>query len=160
MNKVSLNTVFILLILCFVSCDENRVYEKNMDFKSQQWPSMDTLSFTAHIEDETPLNLYVNVRHRFNYNWRNLWINLGITFPNDSLYETAINIQLSQPDGQWFGDCNGDVCLLKYPLSNYSNYAFADTGFYTFHLNHEMREDPLLEIMSAGIRIENYTAIE
>lgn len=160
MDKLSLNVILILLILCFVSCDEYRVYEKDIDFKSQQWSSMDTLSFTTHIGEETPLNIYVNVRHRFNYNWRNIWLNLGIVFPNDSLYETAINIQLSQPDGQWFGDCSGDVCRLIYPLSNYTNYTCADTGFYTFRLNHEMREDPLQEIMSAGVRIENFIAIE
>ena len=62
---------------------------------------------------------------------------------------------LSQPDGQWYGDCTGDVCLVQLPLKSMTNFSFPTTGTYVFSLNHEMREDPLKATLSAGIRIEN-----
>lgn len=155
MSKLQLYIVFIFAAFYISACDEHRVFEREIDFKKQEWLSSDTLDFVAQIEDQKPKSLYINVRHRFDFNWRNVWLNLGIYFPNDSLYEMPINIPLSQPDGQWFGDCSGDICRIQFPISTYTNYAFPDTGEYLFRLSHEMREDPLMEIMSAGIRVEH-----
>lgn len=160
MPKFPSYIVLIILAAFLHACDEHRVFEENQDFKSQEWISSDTIEFSTLIEDSGSKNLYINVRHRFNFNWRNVWLNLAITFPNDSLYITPINIPLSQPDGQWFGDCSGDICALQFPLSAYSNYTFPDTGNYTFNISHDMREDPLLNVMSIGMRIENYTSEE
>ncbi|MFT4970737.1 MAG: gliding motility-associated lipoprotein GldH [Chitinophagales bacterium] len=147
-------TLMLLLAMGMNSCDELIIFEKDKDFKEQEWMSSDTLQFEVSIEDQDPKNLYINVRHRFNFNWRNIWLNLSVTFPNDSLYELPINIPLSQPDGQWFGDCSGDLCRLQYPLAPFAQTTFGDTGKYVFRLSHEMREDPLLNMLSAGIRIE------
>lgn len=147
--------ILLVGILLFSSCDEQRVYEKNTDFESAEWSSTDTLRFEVAILDTAKKNVYVNIRHQFDFAWRNVWLNLSIQFPNDSIYTTALNIPLSQPDGQWYGDCTGDVCLVQLPLQSMTNYSFPDTGTYVFSLNHEMREDPLKATLSAGIRIEN-----
>ena len=151
----SYHIILLLGLLCFSSCDQARVYEKNTDFKSNEWLSSDTLSFELELKDTEPKNIYVNIRHQFEFAWRNVWVNLEVQFPNDSTYSMALNVPLSQPDGQWYGDCTGDVCLLQLPLNSFTNYSFPETGSYVFKLNHEMREDPLQAILSAGIRIEN-----
>jgi len=142
-------------ILFIGSCDEQRVYENNVDFKSSEWASTDTLIFEVEILDREQKTVFVNIRHQFDFAWRNVWMNLSIQFPNDSIYKTTLNIPLSQPDGQWYGDCTGDACLVQLPLKSMTNYSFSDTGTYVFSLNHEMREDPLKATLSAGIRIEN-----
>ncbi|MFT5620598.1 MAG: gliding motility-associated lipoprotein GldH, partial [Flavobacteriaceae bacterium] len=88
-------TLMLLLAMGMNSCDELIIFEKDKDFKEQEWMSSDTLQFEVSIEDQDSKNLYINVRHRFNFNWRNIWLNLSVTFPNDSLYELPINIPLS-----------------------------------------------------------------
>ena len=147
--------IFFLFALVLSSCDSQRVFEKNEDFKGNEWSSGDTLSFEVAIMDNAPKNVYVNLRHQFEFSWRNVWLNFIIEFPNDSSYKSALNIPLSQPDGQWYGDCTGDVCLIQMPLQSFTNYQFPDTGNYVFRLSHEMREDPLQAVLSAGIRVEN-----
>jgi gliding motility-associated lipoprotein GldH len=146
---------FLICLLIFSSCDQQRVYEKNADFKANEWNSTDTLRFEVDILDTDEKNVYVNIRHQFAFTWRNVWLNLSIQFPNDSIYTTTLNMPLSQPDGQWYGDCTGDVCLVQLPLKSMTNFSFPTTGTYVFSLNHEMREDPLKATLSAGIRIEN-----
>ncbi|MCB9226365.1 MAG: gliding motility lipoprotein GldH [Chitinophagales bacterium] len=146
--------IFAVVIFLF-SCNEGSLYEKNMDIEKGLWQITDTLKFEPKIQDNLPKNLYVNIRHTSAFNWRNLWLNLQIVFPNDSVVNEKINIQLSQPNGQWYGKCSGDVCLIQIPVENYEQYSFTDTGVYTFALSHEMRENPLENILSMGIKIED-----
>ncbi|MCD8529173.1 MAG: gliding motility lipoprotein GldH [Chitinophagales bacterium] len=116
----------------------------------------DTLQFSFDIKDvKQPLNSYINIRHRFEFDWRNMWVKATLIYPNDSAYVFRINIPLSEPNGHWYGNCRGDVCMLQMPLTN--NYAiqYTDTGSYTLLINHEMRENPLKGIMSVGFRLDN-----
>lgn len=151
------NLIIVLLgVICLMyACDSNRVYEKNIDVKAGKWELNDTLNFDIEILDTTPKNMYINVRHNFEFAWRNVWLKMQVVTPNDSIFTTPINIQLSQPDGKWFGNCTGDICMIQVPLEKYTNYSFKETGLYRFSLIHEMREVPLAYFMSAGIRVEN-----
>lgn len=155
-KQFSSYALILALALALSSCDTNRVYEKNEDIAQQKWMSTDSLHFDFEISDHAPKNLYLNFRHRFGFNWRNVWINLALQFPNDSVFIMPVNMPLSQPDGQWYGDCSGDVCLMQYPLHDFTAYSFLDTGNYRIALNHDMREDPLLEVLSVGVRVEEY----
>lgn len=150
----------LLLLALLTSCDETRVYEKDVDLKSSQWASKDTLKFDVSIEDVNSKNVYLNFRHSFDFGWRNVWVNLIIQFPNDSVYSLPVNIPLSQPDGQWYGKCTGSICNMQFPINELMDYRFSETGNYTISLAHEMREDPLLEVLSTGIRIENNVKTE
>jgi gliding motility-associated lipoprotein GldH len=150
-----IHIAFLLSLIILSSCDSARVFEKNIDFDDNEWLSSDTLRFELKLTDADPKNIYVNIRHEFDFAWRNVWLDFNILFPNDSVYASAINIPLSQPDGQWYGACTGNICLLQLPLKSLTNVSFAENGSYVFSLRHEMREDPLKSILSAGIRIEN-----
>ena len=148
------------LILFFSSCDETRVFEKDIDFKSSEWLAEDIIEFEVEINDVEAKNIYLNLRHSFEFGWRNAWVNLAIKFPNDSIYQLPVNIPLSQPDGQWYGNCTGSICNRQFLVEELSNYTFPQTGIYHFSLSQEMREDPLLQVLSAGIRIENVISAE
>lgn len=160
MKQILSYGILLCLLLSLNACDTNRVYEKNEDIDQQEWLSTDSLYFDFEISDDAPKNVYLNFRHRFGFNWRNVWINLKMQLPNDSIYVMPVNIPLSQPDGQWYGDCSGDVCLMQYPLEDFTSYSFADTGIYHITLYHDMREDPLLEVLSVGLRVEEFVKEE
>jgi gliding motility-associated lipoprotein GldH len=145
----------ILLSNFLISCDSNRIYEKNVDIPDTDWYYNMPIVLDFTIEDETPKNLFVNVRHSFYFPWRNIWLKMSIAFPNDSIYEMPLNIQLSQPNGKWFGKCSGDICLLQYALPDFTHYNFLDTGNYSVKIEQDMRENPLSSILSVGLRVEN-----
>ncbi len=143
------------LFFALTSCDKQVIYEKNTDLENAQWQLEDTLVFETKILDTKAKNLYLNFRHDFDFNWRNIWLDLSIKFPNDSTYTFPVNIPLSQPNGEWFGESSGNLYLIQFPIEAYRNYSFSDTGNYVFSINHQMRELPLQHALSAGIRIEN-----
>lgn len=143
------------LAFCLNSCDKNRVYEQNIDIPNMDWEYTNVASFEFEINDNLPKNLTINLRHSFHFGWRNIWLKSAITFPNDSIYELPLNVELSQPNGKWFGKCTGDICFYQYKVSEFQNYNFTDTGKYTFSIEQDMRQNPLPYIMSVGLRVEN-----
>lgn len=154
MNKYAL-----MALICFAlfttSCDENRVFESHEDLALFRWYQDDRVAFDVTIEDSEPKNVAVILRHNFYFQWRNIWTNVIVTTPDGTVIETPTNLLLSPPDGEWFADCAGDICDFTYILPEFSNYSFPDTGVYHFEILQEMREDPLPNIMSVGLRIEN-----
>ena len=127
--------------------------EENIPVKDYKWDYSDTKIFTAEIKDTTiHYNIYVNLRHSFQFEWRNLWVNIETTFPNGKVYERRVNLLLSEADGHWFGDCLGDNCDIQVPIQQ--NAFFPLTGKYTFKITQDMRANPLPYIKNVGMRVE------
>lgn len=147
----SLKFLTAILIITLFSCDNNRVFEKNTDFKLFEWEHDSEVVFNFKIEDEKPKNVLVNFRHTSVFLSRNVLLSLKITNPKNETEKIDINIPLSEPNGMWFGDCSGNICDIQFPI----NYTFIDTGNYIFSFTQNMRENPLSNIMSIGLRIEN-----
>lgn len=137
------------------SCDENRVYEKNIDFESYEWTYEDVQSFEVEILDSKAKSVFVNFRHTYFFGARNVILNLEVKTPKDSIFELPLNILLSEPNGMWYSECSGDICDFKYPVQTLTDYSFQDTGIYTFALAQNMRVNPLPNVMGVGIRVEN-----
>lgn len=148
---------FLLIIGCLlilVSCDRNRVYEKNITIPKYIWDSKVKPSFTVEIKDTSVLyNLYVNVRHAEIYPYQNIWLLVGTQFPDSTGASKRIEIMLANEEGKWFGEGLGDIWDYRSLIQE--NAYFNKPGTYVFSLEQNMRQDPLPGIMSVGIRIEN-----
>jgi gliding motility-associated lipoprotein GldH len=143
----------ILLALAFTSCDKLRIMEVNQQIAGYKWDYADPKTFEADIKDTTAhYNLYINVRHSFQFDWRNAWVKIETTFPDGKSFEKRINLVLSEPDGHWLGDCLGDNCDMQ--LSIQQNAIFPQAGKYKFKITQDMRVNPLTKIKSIGMRIE------
>lgn len=154
MKKFGFSILF-LGLLFLTSCDENRVYEKNEDIYLFEWDYEDKKVFEIEILDKLPKTIFVNFRHTYFFEARNVILDLEIRTPKDSIYQIPINMLLSEPNGKWYGECSGDICDIKTPINEFTNYSFLDTGKYTFTLVQNMRVNPLPNVMSVGIRVEN-----
>ncbi len=144
-------------VLCFVvllvSCDPNRVYEKNYSFKDDTWHVYDTKKFNFEIKDSTQLyNLFVNIRNTTSYRYSNLYIFMNTTFPDNQMARDTIEIIVADPQGRWLGRGWGNYRVLKAPLG--LNLQFGLTGKYTFEFEHAMRTQKLKHISDIGMRIE------
>jgi len=141
------------LAMLLSSCDKTRVFEQNQQIKDYKWQYDDAKTFTAEITDTNQhYNLYVNLRHSFQFDWRNTWVKITTTFPDGKSVERRVNLVLSEPDGHWLGDCLGDNCDMQ--LSIQQNAIFPRPGKYTFKIAQDMRVNPLTAIKSVGLRIE------
>ena len=146
-----ISSLFVCAILS--SCDKTRVYEENEQIANYKWSYDDAKTFVAEIKDTTQrYNIYVNVRHSFQFEWRNAWVKIQTTFPDGKSFEKRINLVLSEPDGHWNGDCLGDNCDIQVVIQN--NAVFPQPGKYTFKIAQDMRVNPLNAVKSVGLRIE------
>ncbi|MFN8300158.1 MAG: gliding motility lipoprotein GldH [Chitinophagales bacterium] len=142
-----------MLTLGMAACNKNNVLEENAQINDYKWAYADGKTFTTEIKDTTiKYDLYVSLRHSFNFEWRNLWINIKTTFPNGTQFDKRVNLQLSEPDGHWYGDCLGDNCDIEIPIQ--LNAYFPQPGKYTFTITQDMRVSPLNYIKSVGMRIQ------
>ncbi len=129
-------------------------FEKNMEIPKQQWSYAFQPEFSFDISDTISThNVFVVLRHTDAYAYKNIWLNISTLQPGDSSFQTErFEFTLQQPDGKWYGTGYGDIWEIRYPLLR--NIQFKKKGTYSIRLNQIMRDDPLLHIMNAGIRIE------
>jgi gliding motility-associated lipoprotein GldH len=97
-------------------------------------------------------NIYINIRHSFLFDWRNIYVQVGTQLPDGKKMEKRVNLPLSEADGKWYGSCLGDNCDI--PIIIQQDAKFPVPGKYTFTIRQDMRVNPLEKIKSVGLRVE------
>jgi gliding motility-associated lipoprotein GldH len=147
-------TTLFFISVSLSSCGKLDTYEKNITIPQYKWTSSFQPEFTFEITDTTSLyRSYFLLRHTHAYAYKNIWVELSSRQPGDSTFQVAkFELNLQKADGQWLGSGFSDIWEIRYPL--FSDLRFRKIGTYTLRMKQIMRDDPLENIMSAGIRIE------
>ncbi len=151
----SLITVLAALLLA-TSCDKINLYEKLHAFDANQWASNDTATFRFHIRDSSRYKVFFVLRHTDAYHFNNIWVNIMVADP-DSSYSFKREFILAD-DTRWLGTGMGDV--FEHRLAFAPSAEKLRPGTYTFKLLPVMREDPLRNVVNAGIRVERQDELE
>jgi gliding motility-associated lipoprotein GldH len=85
--------------------------------------------------------------------FNNIWLNIGIQPPADSMHYQKINLQLGADATGWLGSGMNDIWEVRQLLFN-RPMKFKKTGTYNFVITQIMRDDPLPYVMSAGLRLQ------
>lgn len=154
-KSLSLFTGFISIVLFITSCTPIDVFEKNVTIPSSKWEHSFTPKITFEISDtSTDYAIYTIIRHRDAYNYNNIWLNITTKAPNDSAaHNQKLDIQLGSDDKGWFGTGLDDIWEYRKIITR-GPYRFKQQGTYTFSISQIMRENPLQNILSVGIRVE------
>lgn len=152
-NK-TLFLIFIFSILTiYLSCDKTKIFENNQTIENKQWAYNQPIIFKTIINDTTlRYNLYINVRTSENYAYQNMWVSLSTQTPKGNTMQSRIDLPLADNEGKWLGSGFGDVITTQIQVPN--RIKFSEIGEYTFNLVQDMRENPLKEVLSAGMRLE------
>ncbi len=148
----------VVLLMLSTSCDENRVYEKNVDFPNQRWAVDSIPSFEFEISDAgKPYNIYWNVRNTVAYPYRNLYVTYYIEdTAGRRLTADLHNMLLFEPKtGKPYGSGLGDI--FSHQFMALPNFKFDREGVYRIRLEQYMRTDTLPEVVSVGTRVEDAT---
>lgn len=142
----------VFLVCCLIqACTTIDLYEKLASFPRHEWTSEHKPAFTFNITDTShPYQLYFVLRHTDAYRYKNIWVEIQVKEP-DSTYTVTREFNLAAAD-RWLGEGMDDVFEHRVPFSRAP--ALLKKGAYTFTLKQIMREDPLLNVLNAGIRIE------
>ena len=146
----------VVISLLFTSCDSNRVYEYNADFKDRAWKTSDTTVFDFYIRDTGKrYNIYYNVRNSIDYPYARLFVNYSLTDSLGNPIEKKLIPQdlFDQKTGRPNGDSGlGDIYDHQFLLLK--NFEFKYYGKYLINLQQYMRQDTLPGILAIGVRVE------
>jgi|HubBroStandDraft_3_1064219.scaffolds.fasta_scaffold400582_1 gliding motility-associated lipoprotein GldH len=130
------------------------VFEKNMEFNDHDWSSLVKPDISFEITDTVSLyNIYIVVRHTDAYHFNNMYVRVTVKEPGAGPGKTGdYELQLATNGKGWIGTAMDDIYdarLLIQPKTR-----FRKMGTYHITLEHLMREDPLKNVLSAGLRVE------
>ena len=146
--------LLVSVITCLLlSCDQDRVYEKNIKIPDGIWSRHKPVHFEVYIEDTVSLhNLYINIRNTSMYPLRNLYLFIQTTAPSGHTLTDTVEVLLADEKGKWYGSGLGDMWDLSQLYKQ--NIRFAQEGKYSFSYEQAMRTDRLPFILDVGLRIE------
>jgi gliding motility-associated lipoprotein GldH len=151
MIKARFLLVAISCCLLFCSCTKLDVFEKDTTIPQYLWAGTFKPSFGFDITDTTvQYKLFIIVRHTDAYRYDNIWLNIGSKFPGDTMSYQKLELQLGNDATGWEGNGMDDIWEVRKSIAKGAFRA----GKYTFSIAQIMREDPLPNIMSVGVRIE------
>lgn len=145
----------LVFLVWMVSCKQQvGVFEKNTAIPSYNWNKNFAATGSFNITDTlSSYNIYLVIRHADSYQYNNIWLNVGLKSPGDSLYIQKINLSLGNDATGWEGSGMNDIWEVR-KLLNGQPRRFIKKGTYSYEIRHIMRENPLKGIMSAGFRVE------
>lgn len=150
----------ILFGICFLmsinACQTIPLSEQNIIHPDHQWNSAKPEKYLFNITDTNQLYKVIFViRHHNAYHYKNIWVELNHSSAGEKAQTETFNLNLADDQKGWLGTGMDDVYDQRIPL--YAKPVKLKYGMHTFIIKHTMREDPLQNILSTGIRIEKAT---
>jgi gliding motility-associated lipoprotein GldH len=152
----SIVSIFLLLVVMIWlnACATIDVFENNKSIPDHKWPYSMQPAFDFSISDTASYyNVYIILRHTDAYRYNNIWINIGSRLEGDTLQYRRLDIPLGTDAGGWEGSGLGDIWEVRKSITK-GPIKFSKIGKHTFSIAQAMRENPLPEIISIGIRVE------
>lgn len=150
MSKKNILVISVCLLFLF-SCTQTNVFENNTTIPGYAWKSSFTAKGSFVITDTAAAyKTYIVLRHTDAYKYSNIWLNIGVQAPGDTMQYSKINIELGTDAGGWMGNGMNDIWELRQLII----LPFKKAGTYNYSIGQIMRDDPLTAVMSAGLRVE------
>ncbi len=144
---------FTAAVLIMQSCSTVDVYEKTTPFSDHTWAGNNKLSFEFAITDTASLyNIYTVIRHTDAYRYNNLYLNVTTIAPGDTALTQQLELHLGDNTKGWLGSAMDDIVEHRILLTRFPVKLKA--GKYKFILQQTMRDDPLENVLNAGLRVE------
>lgn len=161
-RQISKLVLSVLLLVAFISCDSNKVYD---EYKSvpNQWHKDSIISFTLTPPDTLkPYNLYINIRNNNDYQFSNLFLITELNHPNGRVMKDTIEYKMAAPNGELLGKGFSDIKESKLWYKGHeSDFIFEESGEYTINIQHAMRQNGQVKgvvnlegVTDIGFRIE------
>ncbi len=160
MQQIYKTVLSLAIILLFNSCLESPYYQKEYSIPGTRWDYNHQPSFKFEVTDTTSLyNLHFLIRHTEAYPYSNIWLMVYTKKPGDTTFEkTRIEIPLAEPSGKWLGRGMSEIWEQRMPISREGDTVMLrKAGMWEIKFGHNMRINPLPEVLQVGLRIEKHT---
>jgi len=154
------------LILAFIiltytlSCTNNTIYNQYQHIENSEWHKDSIINFKINSTDTiSKNNLYVTLRNNKDYEFSNLFLIVGIKFPNNYQIVDTLEYEMTSPEGRFLGSGMTDIKENK--LEYKTNVTFSLIGDYDVSVQQAMRRtrdidglNALNGITDVGLQIE------
>jgi gliding motility-associated lipoprotein GldH len=154
LKPLSRTSCIILLTSFFIlSCTTIDLYEKTAPIPGHAWKNSFRPSFDFTIKDTTSrYQPFLVLRHNEKYHYNNIYINLYVQGPGqDTAQKFQMDLELASKEYGWKATGMDDIYEHRIELGEPQTLK---TGLYKFTVEQIMRENPLENVLDAGIRIE------
>ena len=155
-NKYIKAAAMLLIVgISFTACRQLDIYEKNISIPNYQWKYNFVPGFDFEIKDtSSQYNIFIVLRHTDAYHYNNIWLKATGTLQQKDTFLSAPNLemQLGKDDKGWEGTGMDDIWEVRKPIT--SPFQFKKAGLYHFTVAQIMRDNPLTNVMSVGVRVE------
>lgn len=142
------------IIFFITGCRQIDLYENNTSIPNYSWRTSFIPQGSFEIKDSSSFfNIYVVLRHTDAYKYNNIWLNVGLQSPGDSMYYQKVELTLGSDASGWEGVGMNDIWELRKPLTDRPR-RFIKPGTYHYSIQQIMRDDPLPHVMSVGLRVQ------
>ena len=159
---VKMRKLFVIIIVSLItlSCNDSTVIDIYKPISKTQWHKDSIISFDFNPIDTISTNsIYINLRNNNDYQYSNLFLIVGIDFPNNFSVIDTLEYEMADVEGKFLG--SGFTDLKENKLEYKSNVVFPSTGTYNISVQHAMRKSGDIEgisllqgITDVGLRIE------
>ena len=150
-----------LTVLTFtLSCTNNTIYNQYQHIENSEWHKDSIINFKINSTDTiSKNNLYVTLRNNKDYEFSNLFLIVGIKFPNNYQIVDTLEYEMTSPEGRFLGSGMTDIKENK--LEYKTNVTFSLIGDYDVSVQQAMRRtrdidglNALNGITDVGLQIE------
>jgi len=158
--KMGKLTLVILISIVIFSCNDVTVYDKYKPISRAKWHKDSIVNFDFNpVDTLSTNNVYINLRNNDDYQYSNLFLIVGIDFPNNFSVIDTLEYEMADSEGKFLG--SGFTDLKENKLEYKTNVVFPTTGTYNISIQHAMRKSGEIEgisflqgITDVGLRIE------
>jgi gliding motility-associated lipoprotein GldH len=150
-NKIA----FILLSIFFVmsGCETKQLFEQSTIYPNHNWPAKQATKYQFNVTDTAAAyKIFFVIRHHNAYHYKNIWLDLSIKSPTNAITKQVLNLNLADDARGWLGTGMDDIYDQRIPMT--ATPIRFNKGIHEISVQHTMREDPLENILSTGIRVE------
>jgi len=143
-----------IVFLLLSSCSRIDFFEKDTVITNYEWSHSNIVKGKFNIIDTASLyNIFIVLRHTDAYKYNNIWLDLALQPPGDSLRKFKFDLSLGNDALGWEGTGLNDIWETRKRLTS-APIKMDKIGPYNYQIGQIMRDEPLKYVMSVGIRIE------
>jgi len=159
-SSLSNYLLLFILIVGINACSKGMVFDQFKSIDDNEWHKDSIISFKINSSDTiSKNNIYINLRNNKNFEFSNLFLIVGIKFPNNYHIVDTLEYEMTTPEGSFLGTGFSDIKENK--LEYKTSVNFPVVGEYDFQIQHAMRKSRKVDgieylngITDVGLQIE------
>jgi gliding motility-associated lipoprotein GldH len=142
----------LIVISTLYACGPKTIYKESREIPGAMWKKDKPLTFGFEVNDTlSKYDIVLSVKYKNDFRYKNQYISVTTTFPNNKKIEDIVSLELSKNNGDSNGKCSGESCIV--PILFQEKINFPSLGHYIISIAQYSREDSIMGIESMEFKL-------